>query len=297
MTQAIIQGFSTFRLYFVSLSQPPFPLTMSLSQSSIHPFSTALVLNRVAGGMLQPIPANFGRKGDYTLNWSPARHRAHVETNDHPHPHPHRCRAGTDPTVLAHKSGKWTATPSVTWLSQSQSNSFGEGAGTGTSMQKSATVTPLKVKEKRSCEKMKWRSPRDYLEQTRQKYFGNFCHTHPIRDCSDCTTHFKVRINNRPPLVADNKHVLTHLLCKNIHDIAAHNSFGAAPFMTDMHVNLDITHPADSHVLRRRVTSLDRRSSLLKAHFVPPWWFWQIYLTPHQHWAWIFFMGCRRKIK
>ncbi|XP_061603895.1 ATP-binding cassette sub-family D member 1 isoform X3 [Phyllopteryx taeniolatus] len=62
-------------------------------------------------GRGEPIPTDFGRKADYTLNWSPVSRRERIDTDNHSHSHSHRHRVGTEPTLPAPKSGECTTTP------------------------------------------------------------------------------------------------------------------------------------------------------------------------------------------
>lgn len=75
----------------------------------VHPFSTPL----------QAIPADFGWREDYTLNWSPVNRRAHRVTNDHSPRHAHSDWVGTDPVLPTHKCDECTTAPSPTefWIS------------------------------------------------------------------------------------------------------------------------------------------------------------------------------------
>lgn len=101
-----LQRYPTMMPFYMNVNQQWF-------KSCIHPFSTLLMLNRLAGVVLEPLPDNFGQTSDNALIWSPISHRAHIETNNHSHPQPHHHLVGTDPTLPTHNSGECTITPSA----------------------------------------------------------------------------------------------------------------------------------------------------------------------------------------
>ncbi|XP_061553161.1 x globin isoform X1 [Phycodurus eques] len=55
-------------------------------------------------GALEPVPADFRQKADYTLNWLPVSRRAHIDPDNYSHPHSHCHGVGTEPTLPAPKS-------------------------------------------------------------------------------------------------------------------------------------------------------------------------------------------------